>query len=524
MINCSVNRGKYIIKVTPADTVDTIVYAVSVNSMTTIFQGKTSYFGGGFEVDCSDWIEQWINKQTKTGIVHINCTVTVVFSYYTEGSLATTEMKSINYFPDVVDALSPMQSGIICGGANGYPPIIDDTVTNYLATVAIYPIYFFKMRCKIDGVDFFDDNVMFDPTCTTPTLIEPGEKVYRYDTFDDPTNEWTGVKDNLFIHCEPALSLPLAGPKIVFHDDTGKVNCIDFAGLYDILYNMPTIDPFTYTEFADYEESKVWSYNTLLRYAESEFKSNYTSNAKKYIDHIQPNTTYILSVDADHPNIRTMSEISFELTGYGYKTMMLYTNIDGLYPSTYDVGIFTSDYVSCVSMNPDCPVANIILLNSGFAVTTNDTFENIVEFSTVTPTDQVQMSDAPTDIVLPLKVRNGQIVGKTVNNLEKTTYMDRYGDTHNSVMTNSYEIECYIDPEWLIVGTGSDLTYEKLMLACQNAQKTYLASTATISGIESNGSFMLEGRIKDIEHIETYSSYNTNHKIPSYKITFEVYQ
>lgn len=129
-------------------------------------------------------------------------------------------------------------------------------------------------------------------------------------------------------------------------------------------------------------------------------------------------------------------------------------------------------------------------------------------------------------IQVPLSVTNGIIDGKTINTLDKINYMDKYGDMHNGGMTNHYELECYIDPCWFKVETGKDLEYEKVILALQNAQETTLVTyNVKISGMDSsNTSNNIKGRVKDVEQIDTYSSYSTNKKVPSYKITFEIYK
>ena len=126
---------------------------------------------------------------------------------------------------------------------------------------------------------------------------------------------------------------------------------------------------------------------------------------------------------------------------------------------------------------------------------------------------------------IPLDMKNGIISGKTINKLDKITYIDRYSDIHNGGMTNHYELECYIDPCWLEVTTGNDLEYEKLVLAMQNADSTTLnAKGCKISGMKPFFTTHLPGRVKDVERIETYSSYSTNKKVPSYKIVFEIYK
>ena len=126
---------------------------------------------------------------------------------------------------------------------------------------------------------------------------------------------------------------------------------------------------------------------------------------------------------------------------------------------------------------------------------------------------------------IPLDVKNGVLSGKTINRLDKTTYIDRYADIHNGGLTNHYELECYIDPCWLEVTTGNDLEYEKVMMAMQNADTSTLKVKGyKISGMNPFIATQMPGRVKDVEKIETYSSYSTNKKVPSYKITFAIYK
>ena len=143
-------------------------------------------------------------------------------------------------------------------------------------------------------------------------------------------------------------------------------------------------------------------------------------------------------------------------------------------------------------------------------------------------------------IRVPLQLSGLTLVGKTINNLEKITYIDRYGDTHNGSLTNHYELEVYVDPEWLNVKTNNDLYYEMVMLALQNSQKTTLCGVGeggftplNISGIDmsyhvvtrapARREIEVEGRVKDVQKVETYSSYSTQKKLPTIKVTFEIY-
>lgn len=146
-------------------------------------------------------------------------------------------------------------------------------------------------------------------------------------------------------------------------------------------------------------------------------------------------------------------------------------------------------------------------------------------------------------IKVPLMLRGKTLVGKTINNLEKVTWTDRYGDVHNGSLTNKYELECFIDPCWLSVKTNSDLEFEKVQLALQNSRKTMLIACGAggyenilISGMDTSftavmpspvpdpAKFEMECRVKDVKKVETYSAYSQNKKVPTYRITLEIYQ
>lgn len=134
-------------------------------------------------------------------------------------------------------------------------------------------------------------------------------------------------------------------------------------------------------------------------------------------------------------------------------------------------------------------------------------------------------STSPGIVQIPLSFTNGVLDGKTINKLDKVTYMDRYGDYHNGGLTNHYELECFIDPCWMSVVTGDDLEYEKVMMAMQNSPLTTLVLKGVgISGMKTTTTVSMNCKVKDIEKIETYSSYSVSKRIPSYKITIEVYK
>ena len=160
------------------------------------------------------------------------------------------------------------------------------------------------------------------------------------------------------------------------------------------------------------------------------------------------------------------------------------------------------------------------------AIDTTDTTESSYAYIELSNSGFL-IGDSTTNypVRIPLDVKNGVLSGKTINRLDKVTYIDRYADIHNGGMTNHYELECYIDPCWLEVTTGNDLEYEKVMMAMQNADSSILKVKGyKISGMNPFIATQMPGRVKDVEKIETYSSYSTNKKVPSYKITFQIYK
>ena len=128
-------------------------------------------------------------------------------------------------------------------------------------------------------------------------------------------------------------------------------------------------------------------------------------------------------------------------------------------------------------------------------------------------------------VKIPLMCRSGKMVGMASNRLLKTNYMDKYGDTHTGSMDNRYDIECYVDPDWLNVYTNQ-YNYECVMLALQNALSSRMKSdyAVTIPGFSGSSVTDMEGRVKDLEKVDVRSSYDVNNRIPTLKITYEIYR
>lgn len=127
-------------------------------------------------------------------------------------------------------------------------------------------------------------------------------------------------------------------------------------------------------------------------------------------------------------------------------------------------------------------------------------------------------------IRIPLLYENDILKGKVNNNIDKTVFMDKYGNVHNSTSDNWYEIECYFEIPPVI--TKSDVVYQQIMGAFQSAREStlYLTNSVKISGMKCGSSTTLPCHIKDIEKVTTYSRYNTTNNVPVYKITLEIYR
>ena len=153
--------------------------------------------------------------------------------------------------------------------------------------------------------------------------------------------------------------------------------------------------------------------------------------------------------------------------------------------------------------NSDCGGAELLLYNTGWA----------------------HYDEPDRELCIPLWTMGYTLKGKTTDKLIKTNYMDKYGDMHNGSVDNRYELECYVDPDWLDV--HKDIyDYGVVMAALQASRRTYMQCVNFISipGMGSSGNLNLEGRVKDVEQVEVYSDYSTGRRVPSLKITFEVYR
>lgn len=264
---------------------------------------------------------------------------------------------------------------------------------------------------------------------------------------------------------------------------------------------------------------------------------NITSNRTKYI--VRP---------TDSQLVEESYEIQYTVSIAGSTVFV------GKSRNFYNPNDFRSAYEVDCSDFIDAYITNQINDVSSVTVTVVFTFYNSTgsslgtETKTVTWTPEVLSLNNPTmsgqyailrlincgvipantnTLFIPLSIKNGVLEGKTVNRLEKTDWVDKYGDKHNGANTNHYELECFIDPCWLgSIKTKGDLNYEKIMIALQNAKRTiFYCSQCNVSGIIAplTRNWNSDVHIKDIERIETYSSYSGNQKVPTYKLTIEIY-
>lgn len=224
------------------------------------------------------------------------------------------------------------------------------------------------------------------------------------------------------------------------------------------------------------------------------FGGNYEVDCSDWID------GFITKYMGDGTNSVTKCTVSIDFT---------YTDVNNLSSGQTMSLTWTPDIINLEhpSWDNSCGGGLLMLYNSGFEL----------------------IDGAAGPVIIKLNSIAGRLIGTATNKIEKTNYMDKYGDTHNAFATNRYEIECYVDPDWFQVGEYSGGIYNQLMTAMQTSRKTYLknslGSVLRINGIPgSGGNVNLEGRVKDVDKVDVYSIYSPDRKVPTMKITFEVYR
>ena len=135
--------------------------------------------------------------------------------------------------------------------------------------------------------------------------------------------------------------------------------------------------------------------------------------------------------------------------------------------------------------------------------------------------------DSPESKVrIPLLCRSGKLICGSSNRLIKTTYIDKFGDVHNGSIHNKYELDCYVDAEWLGMSSGNSFRYECVMAALQSALSASMKCEYPmyVPGFYGESATDLPGRVKDVEKVDVRTYYDADHKVPTLKITFEIYK
>lgn len=554
MINCSLEQRKYIVEIDLPDDITDLEYRVYVNDRNKLlFLGKPKHFTNKFDVDCTDWIEQYVRDQYKNEIVVPGCVVYVDFKYTDVDGGRITTTKQLEYTPEYIGIskykdIKYSVRGLVPVSFKGIASVFNNS-TDFPKGMVIYPIPYYKcdltvtQRPGIPGRIFKDVQFCFDPF-TSLDVLPYGYGYYKYNLMSDKVSMTQNQFETLYypffnnnvmkkldldrLKKDSTLSGLYNPPKLYWKDPLGTIpysNYYQKLAEYD--YNK-VIEPIKYIGFDTLSETiDINNFSLVIDMYEiyRKYNSGYFNDIR-YLIQSHPDYTY--------KGVTYSGFSGAELCGVGFKCMFIYSgcsyspfqNSVGLYSEEWTTPRYFESLYSAEDINSN-GTAYLLLINSGFTMPYSQT-KNLQTVdrngSTTTETNEV---------VVPLIVKNKAIKGKTTNVLDKTTYMDKYGDTHNSKTDNRFEIECYVDPSFLSYKNGSDgvetnydYNYEKVMLALQNAQQTFLCFDGTnvrISGFPNlNQIGYVEGRVKDVEKIETNSNYTSNRQL-SYKIVFEVY-
>ena len=226
------------------------------------------------------------------------------------------------------------------------------------------------------------------------------------------------------------------------------------------------------------------------------FGGDYEVDCSDWID------AFITKYNKYNGNYTTVTSVTVSIA-------FTYTNDDNTTSTQTKTCTWTPDTINLAAPTFDgaCGSCQLVLYNSGF----------------------VNYGSSSQPLKIKILTFRGRVIGKVTNNLDKTDYMDRYGDKHNGSITNKMEVECYVDPDWYHINNNNMVFYNQLMTAMQCAKKSVLGppsgSVCSIQGFTfTGGGTTLDGRVKNVEKVDIYSSYNVNQKVPTMKITFEVYR
>lgn len=508
-----INKGfsnEYVARVTPPQGTETIEYRIWINGTEMVYVGKSGYFGGEYEIDYSDWVEQYRNREGK--LKDLTCSIVIDFTFtgdLVDEYYGPTDTITMTYESGVIapygfnkagsySVRKPTQYGVISGGVVGD---VFNRENNHVETIAIFPVFkFFIRRDGEEGWGVLDTHYFGrNPYVDDPTdqvgffhlehMIARGTWTWDdlYPAFKEEVLH-LGRIGELYLNIPPLYDSPR-----LISEEFGMINVDRYYGMKTGITPAP---PIFYKEYGYQIEGKSIE-SQVFNFTNEELMDYYYDYIAPYVRAIQLSGGYDLT-----------------LRGVAFKTFTLYGEepaFDEFQSPTVGIGLINQMIPS------ECSTAHLVLCDCGYTIgqTRFPHFDVVAE--------EFKESFLPSSVIVPLKVKNNMLAGKTINNLDKTTYIDRYGNTHNASMTNTWELECYIDPDWILLFSGYDYEYEDIMLACQNAKTSYITlENVQVSGCTGVGP--VKGRVKDIEKIETHSSYSNNKKVPTYKITFECYR
>lgn len=559
MVNTTYNRKKHIIRKTVTEDVIKTSYTVYTDSRLTnpIYTGLCPNFSSSLTVDWSDWMDSLIYEECRrNGVMDMTIMETRISFPEHDLTVLFTDVKetgdyndrrTISWCPDIIDIsglTQPKQVGIITGGCRGISNLVNNG-PNFPDTMSIWPIFYFHA----EGSYTDNGNVIEFETddCTLDLSHVPDFRLYDkpisyYRTFEqydkDGHDEYTdadyeNIRERVFMNIDYGYwwnestrhSYDNVYARFEINapgDTTFWLNMNEMAALSDM--TLPSVSPLD-----------VWTFGSRTDVTNVLGHDPDFFHIRTTEENIRNSYDYLLELFYQIINIDGMLERygldSLTLTprGYGFKTSILYNMSNNMRKG---FGLFSEEISPCVSIESrTCQNANLVLVDSGFVTSDYPGFRFDNSEGVVTTTTTI--THTAKDVVIPLLVKSGMLYGKTIDNFTKDTYMDRWNDNHNSDMSNRYEIECYVDPEWLNIGTGRDMLYSKVMTAMQNALECYitLGDDVSISGIDRSASYVyndydhvIRGHVKDVESVETTSSYSSERRNPSIKITFEVYK
>lgn len=469
MVNISNRQKKYIISPAVPDTTEKIKYNVYFNNLDNLIYSGLSYYVGDYEVSIEDIVEYIYSMEDFNAVTVYPGDIIVEFVFMDDNdSIISTSTVNVGIEKESVGLDSiPVTEGII-----DFEGVLNNEYNNF--GLAVYPVFYVKNieTGKIGKIDCSGNITSYSETnndyniatlSTDPTIKDPSSIDFTNVYIDNYFNLYFPYRAVSVYRIDTRLN-----PHVCYDDNVTE-------SLSSIAWKCKPL--FSISDTEGYESGSGF-YSSLLKHPyHIRFEQSYLDNWWKV-------------------NIPASVRRGFEVIGYGYIMIYIYPeqNVDtGKNPFRvkYNVVGKIQDAASTE------PYFNLLLVNSDFNG----------------------------DINVPLKVCNGFLKGKTMNNVKKVSYSDRYNNIHNGSCSNFYEIECYVCDEWLNTTTCNDVSYEELMAAMQTARQTKLIGNASISGMKmSDNITILNCRVSDVEKIETFYRYSVSNKIPTLKITLEIYR